>query len=72
MDGQKNQLKGWVVDGFPRTFNQAQLMQVCGFLPDKVVVLDEDPKSCKENLVKRFIKLQNVKEADAWKMADVK
>jgi len=72
MGGKKHELKGWVMDGFPRTFNQAQLMQVCGFIPDKVIVLDENPQICKETLVKKFIKLQNVKEPEAWKMADVK
>lgn len=71
-EGPKNQLKGWIMDGFPRTFNQAQLMQVSGFLPDKVIVLTESPEICKEVLTKRFIKLQNVSEDDARKMADVK
>lgn len=68
----RNQLKGWVMDGFPRTFNQAQLMQVCGFLPNKVVVLQENESKCKESLVKKFVKLQNVDEQEATRMADVK
>lgn len=68
----KNKNKGWIIDGFPRTFNQAQLMQVSGYLPDKVFILNEDETVCKQKLVRRFITNNQLPEEEANTCADVK
>ena len=68
----KGKSKGWIVDGFPRTFNQAQLMQVSGYLPDKVFILQEDESLCKSKLVRRFVSAQQLPEEEATMSADVK
>lgn len=68
----KGKSKGWIVDGFPRTINQAQLMQVSGYLPDKVFILQEDESLCKSKLVRRFVSAQQLPEEEATMSADVK
>jgi len=72
LDGPKSSSKGWIIDGFPRTFNQAQLMQVSGYLPDKVFILHEDENQCKLKLTRRFITSNQLPEEEAVVRADVK
>jgi len=67
-----NTNKGWIIDGFPRTFNQAQLMQVSGYLPDKVFVLVEDENICKQKLARRFATVYQLAEDEAYVRADIK
>lgn len=68
----KGKNRGWIIDGFPRTFNQAQMMQVSGYLPDKVFILNEDEAQCKQKLVRRFITNNQLPEEEANISADVK
>lgn len=48
------------------------MMQVSGYLPDKVFILNEDEALCKQKLVRRFITSHQLPEEEASISADVK
>mmetsp|Transcript_43361 Transcript_43361/g.70355 ORF Transcript_43361/g.70355 Transcript_43361/m.70355 type:complete len:484 (-) Transcript_43361:245-1696(-) len=41
--------RGWLLDGYPRSVNQAKALKAAGHLPDAIIVLDVD----KESLIRR-------------------
>jgi len=71
-DALKNVSKGWILDGFPRTYNQAQLLQISGYIPDRVILLSEDRNTCFNNLVRKYIETKKFSNIQASNHADIK
>ncbi|KAJ3015606.1 hypothetical protein HKX48_004467 [Thoreauomyces humboldtii] len=45
--------RGWVLDGFPTTRAQADLLREKGILPNRMLVLRASPETCQDRLQKR-------------------
>lgn len=46
----ESEQKSWIIEGFPRTEMQAVALQKMGFIPDKIVLLEQDENYTFESL----------------------